>query len=70
MDNEVMTMKKFFGALVVLTLIVTFVLNIKPVSKWLSDSFWDFVFTEFDNEEKERQQKLKTAKLFPAKIPF
>ncbi|MCC8160329.1 MAG: hypothetical protein LIO53_03275 [Oscillospiraceae bacterium] len=60
-------MKKFFGALVILALIVAFVLNIKPLSKWLSDSFWDFVVTEFNNEEKERQQKVEDGEIVSGK---
>lgn len=67
MDNEVITMKKFFGALVILALIVAFVLNIKPLSKWLSDSFWDFVVTEFNNEEKEQQQKVEDGEIVSGK---
>lgn len=56
-------MKKIFLALVILMLIIALMLSIKPILKWSSDSFWNFVVTQFDKEEKERQQRVENGEI-------
>lgn len=60
-------MKKIFLALVILTLIIALMLSIKPILKWSSNSFWNFVVTQFDKEEKERQQRVENGEIVRGK---
>lgn len=62
-----MKKKNVFLILVILAVIVALTISIKPILKWSSNTFWNFVVTQLDKEEKERQQKVANGEIVGGK---
>lgn len=60
-------MKKIFLALVILPLIIALMLSVKPMLSWSSNFFREFVVSQFNKEEKERQQRVENGEIVRGK---
>ena len=60
-------MKKTFFTLGILALIIASMLSIKQTLSWSSNAFWNFVATQFDKEEEERQQMVENGEIVRGK---
>ena len=51
----------------ILAVILILILSFKPILQLSSEFLWDFVVTQFDKEEKDRQQKIENGEIVRGK---
>ena len=59
--------KRYIVAIVILIVGVILAFSIKPIFNLVGDSFWDFISTQLDREERERQQKMENGEMIRGK---